>query len=71
MSNQYLGTAESMERTGMGAPLIADLEAPRMGDFSGSLTDIIYNNFLLELIVLLPIILALFFVALGDPKKKR
>ena len=50
--------------------LLADLEPPRMGDFSGSPTDVMYNNFALEGAFLLLIALALVSVALGDPKRE-
>ena len=40
-----------------------------MGDFSGSLTDVIYNNFALEGGFLLLIASAIAAVALADPKR--
>ena len=49
---------------------MADLQAPRMGDFSGSLLDVLYNNFALEGGFLLLIFLSLVAAALGSPRKE-
>ena len=71
----YAAPASGSDALALAAPLagaIADagsLQPPRMGDFSGSLTDVIYNNFALEGGFLLLIASAIAAVALADPKR--
>lgn len=52
-----------------GVALVASLDPPRMGDFSGSVLDVMYNNFALEGGFLLLITLALVGAVLEDPKR--
>ena len=71
----YAAPASGSDALALAAPLagaIADaggLQPPRMGDFSGSFTDVIYNNFALEGGFLLLIASAIAAVALADPKR--